>query len=456
MIITLMVLALVTALATTVAVVTINNLQASWRAQQAGAALNAADAGIAQAMSYLRNSGVRDLACPSETSTSPACWQPWGHANKAQVSLPGKAGQGYQVWIEARTPFPANDPGRYRIHAIGIAAGQARREVVSDVEVTTTDVPKGIFARTVSGGGTAKIARESIFSTGCVYNRSKIQMSGTDAAYGIPVAVHSSQIITDSSGSGQYCPDTNKPIHRTGAQYLLPQPCNTAYRYDQDRLGGSLSSSSGCETVESTYAKFYAAQDLDKDGATDVVGSLIKDDATLFDLFDIKTPALTQAQIDQMRTIAQSQLNYHTSATGWASPDEANAVMFFDLSLAEVNRRTVDLNDITGFGRAANLLSNDAGCTSRSLIIVVEGGNVRLNSNRQLAASVFLTSSAPYGQVLNVNGTADFIGTIYADNVNLTGTANLSMDQCFLSNVSPALLDFSTSSYRELDRLPTP
>ena len=44
-----MVLALVTGLSTTVAVVTINNLQSSMSAQQAGSALNAADAGVAQA-----------------------------------------------------------------------------------------------------------------------------------------------------------------------------------------------------------------------------------------------------------------------------------------------------------------------------------------------------------------------------------------------------------------------
>jgi hypothetical protein len=63
-----------------------------------------------------------------------------------------------------------------------------------------------------------------------------------------------------------------------------------------------------------------------------------------------------------------------------------------------------------------------------------------------------MTSSAPYGEVQKANGTSNFIGTIYADSVNLVGTTNLSLDECFLSNVSPALLDFSVSGYRELDR----
>lgn len=462
MIITLMVLALVTALSTTVAVVTINNLQSSRSAAQAGAALGAADAGIAQALAHLRNAGVRDLKCSSvDPALDPTdCAQPWGSGNPVQVPVPGRAGQAYRVWIEAVAPFPANDPGTYRIHSRGTAAGEARRDVQADVSITTTKVPKGIFARTINGGGDASVARESIFSTGCVYNRSKIQMSGTDVAYGIPVAVHSSQIITDSNGTGQYCPTTNKPIHRTGPGNNTARPCNTDYpvgnvqdrRYDQDRLGGSLTGTD-CESTQTGYPGYYGQKDLDGDGSTDVHGSYIKDDATLFALFGIRSPILTQAQIDQLRTVAQSQGNYWTrsGSTYWSSPDEANAVMFFNLTQDDYGG-TVDLNNITGFGRTAGLSATDAACTSKSLIIVIEGGNVKLNANQELTASVFLTSSAPNGQVFKANGTSNFIGTLYADTVNLTGTANLSLDECFLANVSPALLDFTTTNYREIDR----
>jgi hypothetical protein len=450
MILTLMVMALLSALATTVAVVTINNLQSSVRAQQAGSALNAADAGVAQAMAYLRNSGVRDLRCSPGCSTNP-----WGsQTNPATVSVLGKAGESYRAWIEPVAPFPANDPGLYRIHSTGSAAGSASRAVTADVGVTTSNVPKGIFARTISGGGNASVARESIFSTGCVYNRSKIQMAPgeIDLAYGIPIAVHSSQIITDSNGTGQYCPTTNKPIHRTGAQNQNQEPCNTSYPYDQDRLGGSLLGTT-CAEAETSYPDYYAPLNLDSDAGNEMDGSYIEDDATLFKLFGIASPALTQSQIDQMRTIAQSQGNYWTSAqsTQWSSPDEPNAVMFFDLTQTDPGG-TVDLNDITGFSRAANISDTSATCESKSLTIVIEGGNVKLNSNQQLAASVFLTSSAPHGQVFKANGTSSFIGTIYADTVNLTGTADLSMDTCFLANVSPALLDLSLSAYRELDR----
>jgi hypothetical protein len=442
MLLTLMVTALITALATTVSVIAINNLQSSTRAQQAGAALNAADAGLAQAMTYLRTTGVRRLACSPNCGSTNAYGS---QSNPTTVSIGGEGGQSYKVWISPVAPFPANNPGLYRIFSTGYAAGAAQRTVTADIGVTTSNVPLGIFARTINGGGSASVTGESIFSTGCVYDRAKINMvpGQLDLAYGIPIGVHSSQIITESNGTGQYCPETNQPIHQPGTR------CNTTYPYDQDRLGGSLAGT-GC-TAQSSYPAYYAPQDLDGDGSNDVNGSYIKDDKALYKLFGIRRPALTQAQIDELRTVAQTQGNYHIEATGWSSPDEADAVMFFDLKGTNAGG-TVDLNDITSHSRLPNIAATDAACPAKSLTIVIEGGNATLNSNQQLAASLFLTSSAPYGQVSRANGTANFIGTIYADTVNLVGNVDLSMDTCFLANSSPALLALTSGNYRELDR----
>lgn len=448
MLVTLMVIAVVTAMTTTIGVLAVNNLQSSWRAQQAGSAVNAADAGIAQAMSYLRTAGVRGLKC------SPTCaTNPWGNQQApTEVAVPGKAGQSYTAWIEPVAPFPTNDPGLYRIHASGRAAGSASRSVIADVQITSTDIPQGIVARSISGGGSASVSRESIFSTGCVYNRSRIVMEGMDVAHGIPAAVHSSQTITESSGTGQYCPSTNKPIHREPPKFITARACDPAHPYDQDRFGGSLDGTACWDTRMSTdWAEYYAPRNFDDDPADDVDGSFIRDDATLFELFGLHSPALSQAQLDQLRTVAHTQGNHWTASTGWTSPDEEQAVMFFDLTASDPGG-VVDLNDVAGFSRAPNVPAGDPHCSSRSLVIVIEGGNVRLNSNHQLAAALFLTSEAPYGQVFKANGTSSFIGTIYADTVNLVGTMNASLDECFLDNPSPSLLDFSQRSYRELDR----
>jgi cytochrome b561 len=72
--------------------------------------------------------------------------------------------------------------------------------------------------------------------------------------------------------------------------------------------------------------------------------------------------------------------------------------------------------------------------------------------NQDLAASVFLTSPAPNGQIVKSNGTSNFLGTIYADKINLVGTTNFSLDECFVNNQNPALLDFRVGTYTEEDR----
>ena len=459
LIITLLALALVTALASTVSVLAIDNLQSSKRAQQAGAAIDAADAGVAQAMTYLRSSGVRGLRC------APGCGaNAWGNSTTpTSVTLPDGGGS-YRVWIEPVHAFPANDPGTYRVHATG-AVDDATRSVSVDVEVTTSSVPKGLFAKSFTGGGSASVTRESVFSTGCVWQRSKIHTVATDpeapenldAAYGIPVGVHTSNYITDANGSAQYCStSTSKLIHKSGSgAHATQTPCSDSYPYDQDKLGGAPTSA--CSAVQQAlpakYPDYYGPLNLDGDATTtEVTGSFVKDDASLLSLFDLEADPFTDAELDQLRTIAQSQDNYWTSSSGWDTPDESNAVMFFDLEDSDLGG-TVDLNDFQGtaFSRAAGLADDDT-CPTTSLLIVIVGGNVKVNSNTQMAASIFLTSPAPYGQVVKANGTADFIGTIYADKINLVGNFDASLDPCFLANTSPALLSLSVGSYREDDR----
>jgi hypothetical protein len=85
-------------------------------------------------------------------------------------------------------------------------------------------------------------------------------------------------------------------------------------------------------------------------------------------------------------------------------------------------------------------------------VIIVDGGNVSMNGNRQLAASVFVLGESPYGRVDKMNGTAGFIGTLYANDIDMTGTADMYMDECFKANLSPSLFDVQTRNYREEDR----
>lgn len=431
LIVVLVMLALIGALTMTLAVITTGNLASARAAQQSGSALNASDAGISQGVTYLRTEGVVKL-----NKCSPNCTDnPWGSKNSpASVTVGGRAGQSYKVWIEPLQPYPQFKPGTYRIHSKGEAGGSAARSVTADVALDSYKIPFGISAKSINGGGNAGVHQQSIFTTGCVYGRSKIRFEGIDAAYGQPAAVHSSQIITDSQGSGQFCPQTGKPIHRPAKGSTPGVFCNPLYPYDQDKNGGPLAGTS-CQGAGGAYPQT----------------SLLNSEKNLFETYKMQQPTLTQSQIDSLRSIAQAQNNYHTESSGWTSPVQDNAVMFFDL-LKDDPGGLVDLNDILNRGRDVNLLPEDVRCTATSLVVVIEGGNVRLNSNQILAASVFLTSDDPYGNVFKANGTATFIGTLYANNIDLTGTADLYLDKCFLSNISPALFNVDVRNYREIDR----
>ncbi len=193
------------------------------------------------------------------------------------------------------------------MHSTGLAGGPAERTIEVEVTVAPIDLPKGIFGRTINLGGTVDLEQISIFTTGCVYKRDKITSqhyaAGLDAAYGVPIGVHSSQVITESQGSGQYCSNTTRPIH-DGLNLLgiSLKPCNSAYPYDQDRFGGSLTqlpllgglmSLVPCAAASALPA--YIPRDVDLNGTLDVNGSFLRDDQALFRTFGITRPALTDA-----------------------------------------------------------------------------------------------------------------------------------------------------------------
>lgn len=451
MILMMLVMALVVALGATATSVSIGNLRGSTSAQQAGTALDAAEAGVAQATTYIRTHGTRKLRCNLTTCKT----NQWSPTNPVAADVAG--GGRWEAYIQPIGPVSAAEGGTFLIHSTGTAGGPAQRIIETEVAVSPIDLPKGVFGRTLNLGGTVDIRQISIFSTGCVYKRSKVEATNPtvelDLAYGIPPGVHSSQVITDSQGSGQYCTGTNKPIHNPllGALGV----CNTQFPYDQDRLGGSfvgllnllpiplLPNVCSALTGHTAYKPHFVGN-----GQVDVSGSFIRDDAALFKAFGIKRPALTDSELDQLRATAQAQGNYHTSTSGWSVPTEPHSVLFFDLDGGRV-----DLNPLGSslFARA-RLDASSPACLDASLLVVIAGGDAKLNSNTQLAASVYLSGSAPFGKLEKANGTANHIGMLYADTLDLTGNFEVSLDTCYVENPPPSLFSVTPGTYRELDR----
>jgi len=175
--------------------------------------------------------------------------------------------------------------------------------------------------------------------------------------------------------------------------------------------------------------------------------------------FEVNPKGLNNSQLDALRATAQQQGYYTTTNAAVPATLQSpsayltipHPVLFYDFKGSAIGQ-TVDLKDLKGYSRTTPLQSADAGCTDFGAIVVVLNGNVKLNGSTTLVASVFVPGPSPNGQVNRANGTGQLIGTLYADNIDMTGTADVSLDSCFLANLPGRLLSVTTSNYREEDR----
>lgn len=433
LVLTLFATTLAMVVGTTILSVTVSNLRSARLSQDAAAALDAADAGLAQASAHLRTYGV---AGGYGTAAAPR-----------EVDLPGDAS--YRVWVEPVAPLPAHNPGRYLVHSTGYA-GDGVRTIEAEVAIGTRPLglPLALFARSFDGGGNGAVYQESILTTGCVWSRGHIDVSGMDVAYDIPAAVHSSQYVSESNGGNSNCGPSSGAIHRAGR-------CHSSYPHDQSVQGGGPLAGTDCATAATSYPDYYGQRDLDQDTSTDVHGSWIKDEESLRRLFSIPEKPFTDAQLDHLRAVARAQGTYWTS-NAYTTPTPAthpHAVLFFDLTAGGNTGQRVDLN-MDGWSRPFGAAVGSSECKDQSLLVVVVGGDAKINANTRLVANIVLTSPAPYGRMNKLNGGAELIGTVYADSIDLTGTGDVKLDDCFVHNLSPSLVDttLTLTDYREVDR----
>ncbi len=150
---TMLVMALVVALGATATSVSIGNLRGSTSANQAGTALDAAEAGIAQATTYIRTYGTRKLRCYPATCTT----NPWNPTNPVSADVAG--GGRWTAYIEPIPPNTASAPGKFQIRSTGTAGGPAQRIIETEVTVAPIDLPKAIFGRTINLVGGVDVSR---------------------------------------------------------------------------------------------------------------------------------------------------------------------------------------------------------------------------------------------------------------------------------------------------------
>ncbi len=403
--------AILTAVAVVGATVSINNLKNAGRDRVAGGAMGAAEAGIAEAISYLATQGVGRISC------SPTCGvaNPWGSSASPQV-IAFPDGRSAEVWVEVVQAFspPTVPLGTYKIHSYGTdGTGPGARRLEQTVTAKPIEIPIGVYAEQIQISGTPQTFKESVFSKTCIQGRDKMTF-GTqlDAYFGIMPAAHSVQWI--STKNGNCAANNNNNIHRSGA-------CNSSYPYDRDAQGGPVSSP--CAPVNNS--SLFTQAMLDGYGK-----------------------ALSPSQLEALRSRAKAQGSYYTSTSGWAAPNPAtypSAVLFFDVG---PNDTVTIQNELDAYD-----WNGECSSTPKTLIVVVNNsskgnGGVRLNSNANLSGGLFVQKG-----YLQFNGTATWTGTIYADTIEKwNGNATSQLTSCFLQNFPGGLLQITPTRFREVDR----
>lgn len=483
MITVIIIMSLIGSLAVTATALTISNLGNSSRDRQALSALATSEAGVAQAIQFLRGGNLATLTClepPPGAGAGATCQGPgpsWTSATSPmQVRLDGAAGgcvssaDCFKVWIGQVSPFipncsartatpPGQCYGRYRIHSTGISGnGPGARRTAVDVQVSPYRFPLGVFSEQgFSGNGNVGIHRESIFTLGCMVNRQDDSRSGSgtqfeydpsagrtrlDLFYDQPAAAHA---VGDVSTSNRSCGSGGGggPIHAS-------LDCNVTFPFDQDGSGGDLTATGPGRAAANSQCR---GKYVRADGSSYPLSSRF----TVQDMQNIgyRPRGLSDAEYDRLKVQAQAQGTYNIPpgsllakldslvASGVNSP-----VLYWDngpVSLSSSNFPSSFLRN----------LNDTAGCPQNSVTLVVTGPNSNGgnglsyqggNTAPFLVASIFVPDGTLTG-----SGGRNTIGTVYAKVIDLGGNIDFHLDKCFTNNPPGGVLDVEVTGFREDD-----
>jgi hypothetical protein len=480
----IMVMLVLLAFGSVVAVLGINNLRNANSDRQANSSLGAGDAGVAQAVEYLRSNGVAALNCqdsdPSSCRTNPVGWS--NPASPRLIPL-DSAGVGCnpggndcaKVWIGIVQAFapPAVKVGTYNIHSEGVFGnGPSARQIVSTVQVKPDTYPIGVFGQTVTGNGDTAILTESLFTTGCVSPRNTGSGNGTsftgiDSYWGQPAAAHTTTHVSSKVGCG-----SNGYIASGDPSSSTPSaancPNNTALNSDQSGDGGLVAVGSACyHTYHRPDGSWYP-DGVCPSGATSPYGNGLCD-TTAFTTADINRygynpRGLSGEQYKALRARAQAQGTYNLASgsisaavTSLLNAGITSPVLYWNCT--DPNTKcsggaiTISQSDFPA-NTFANPPTSTGTCTPMPIVtIVIEHGSVTFQggNNTWFDAAWFVPDGSFSG-----NGGYNILGTLFSNDLSLGGNQTFSLDSCWVTAFPGAVLSIKQTHFREDDATDAP
>ena len=351
----------------------------------------------------------------------------------------------YRVWISTVTSYdPILSPkGTYRIHATGkFGNGPASRSVVVDVDAKPYPFPVGIFAEQFTGAGGAGVSRESVFSLNCIEGRA------SDTSVGGGLRFSGTVDLRTTSALG---PLRERHQHwRELADEQVLAPAGTAVQHviagDLGPVGGRRRSQrrQRCSMLEKWTSPITGKKypQTSKFTSTDLQNAGYRPRGLSDDIY-----ALLESRARATGTyFTDKNANPSAALTALAG---AQAVLYYKIGAGE--KVTLGPTDIPSIYTRPE---SDTVCGGSSLVIVVEGGSLTLNSIGNgsaspvigLVANIFVPDGAYAGQ-----GGVWVIGTLFAKEAKLAGTQDFRLDKCFVANPPSAVVDVQAKSFREDD-----
>lgn len=478
LILVLIAVVVVTVMGATLVIAGTRDLESSTSVQRATSALGVAEAAVQHAIQTLKTVGPTQLELSRLDCTNPqtgvasACYPDQSTDGKGRwmnptdATLPpadadqflGSVGTTdvYRVWIEAIQPIAltATPPvriGIYRIVAIGSdnRNSQVRpgtRRVEQNVRVRVLDIPFALFAKEgmdLGGGPTTRTI--SVYATSDILWRNKLTFSGTDLYYGGPTAAHATGTIYKQGiqGGGS----NNGPIH--------PPAANCEYPHDRDQDGDAY-------PVYSTTTSSWSCSPQEKPPYNSSLFTLqmMKD-------LGIDPAGPSEDAYELMKRLAQASGIYCTI-------NSSSSTIFQDNQSARTgcNRGTNQITEkfwvlyaepAAGFTGAINVSVKaqwgpqgdpNTTCNSNTYdgsfgIIVVRGGNLSYENNSTWWGATFI----PEGEFKATgNGSAWFVGTVYAKTMNIAGNFRVTLNDCWLNRSVGPFFTVTRLRWHESDR----
>ncbi len=308
------------------------------------------------------------------------------------------------------------------------------RRVDQTVKVSLLQMPTGIFAHNIDGGGTPSFSSVSMFTDGYVKGRKFMTFEDTadlfykaDDGSDIGAGVHAVGAIYEKTNG-------TDPIH--------PPFLNCDYPYDEDANGGDTTTFPAC-TPSLNFAvpsdSLFTIEDL-------------------YEVVDPDAPALDEDTYAQLKERAISQGTYWGQLSGPetinandpklpADPDP-DAVYYLEYPSQQANNRVswkptpIGLCEVNDSGDIVTPVADRKNGT-----IVVRNGGLKINAGTTIYGAIFVPEGEFSGQ-----GTSQITGTLWADTIGSIGTIGFELNDCWLDNMPSVFTVPTLLHYQIVDR----